>query len=360
MALALAPALSFTLEKPLYVALPALAYGGVMLFVHREARRGRDYIKLSYYLALSVTAAAWFPASGSAGSVLLYQSAAMIYGMVIMRGRERAVAVGVQIAMVTGLVSLERVYPGWVQPFPSEAARQIQMVVGFASSVAIASSILVAIVSAYDRERARLSREIHDTLLQSLVGIALQFDAMANDPDGNSDSQKERFVRMRKQVEEYIREARQSIWDLRSPKLKSQDLVTALRDAGERATATTAVRFALSVKGTPRRLPARVEEQVLRIGQEAVVNAVRHARAGHVTVELDYDQARLVLHVQDDGQGFEPGRVPSSHGSGHYGLTSMRERAEGVGGSLRVDSAPGRGTHIEATVPIAPASGKGV
>ena len=94
-ALALAPALSFTLEKPLYVALPALAYGGVMLFVHREARRGRDYIKLSYYLALSVTAAAWFPASGSAGSVLLYQSAAMIYGMVIMRGRERAVAVGV-------------------------------------------------------------------------------------------------------------------------------------------------------------------------------------------------------------------------------------------------------------------------
>lgn len=207
-------------------------------------------------------------------------------------------------------------------------------------------------------ERARLSREIHDTLLQSLVGVALQFDAMANEQDVTSGTQKDRFVRMRKQVEEYIREARQSIWDLRSPTLSVQDLVSALREAGERATAHSNVGFSLSVNGAPRRLPAKVEEQILRIGQEAMVNAVRHAHAERVSVDLDFENTRLTLRVHDDGRGFEPGSVTSSNNEGHYGLTSMRERAEQVGGSLRVDSTPGRGTHIEATVPTAPASGK--
>lgn len=207
-------------------------------------------------------------------------------------------------------------------------------------------------------ERARLSREIHDTLLQSLVGIALQFDAMANDTDRETAPQRERFVRMRKQVEEYIREARQSIWDLRSPTLQSQDLAAALREAGERATVNTGVGFTLDVRGTARRLPARVEEQLLRIGQEAVVNAVRHAHAGRVSVEIGFEPSQLVLHVQDDGRGFDPDRVTSSNSNGHYGLTSMRERAEQVGGHLRVTTAPGRGTHIEATVPITAASGK--
>ena len=85
-------------------------------------------------------------------------------------------------------------------------------------------------------ERARLSREIHDTLLQSLVGVALQLDVVANDLESSAPPAKEQFVRMRKNVEEYIREARQSIWDLRSLKLGCTDLAAALREAGEHAT----------------------------------------------------------------------------------------------------------------------------
>ena len=157
-------------------------------------------------------------------------------------------------------------------------------------------------------ERVRLSREIHDTLLQSLVGVALQFEAMANEPDSGSDSRKERFVRMRKQVEEYIREARQSIWDLRSPRLEHRDLIAALREAGERATSDNGVAFSLTVNGLPRRVPVRTEEQLLRIGQEAMVNAVRHAQADQVLVELDFDDSRLTLRVHDDGRGFDPQR----------------------------------------------------
>ena len=140
-------------------------------------------------------------------------------------------------------------------------------------------------------ERARLSRELHDTLLQSLVGIALQFDAMANDPRFTfSDAQKQQFVRMRRRVEEYMREARQSIADLRAPRVDTRDLPLALR-------------------------------------------------------------------VTDNGTGFDPA-ADDEDDTPHYGLTSMRERAEDIGGRLSIESVPGSGTRVEATVPLRAPRGK--
>ena len=207
------------------------------------------------------------------------------------------------------------------------------------------------------KERARLSREIHDTLLQSMVGVALQFDAVAADLDASPAMSKERLVRMRKDVEEYIREARQSIWDLRSPTLEKCDLATALKQAGEHATAGTRVRFEAAVAGAPRRLAPQVEEQLLRIGQEAVVNALRHARAETVRLELRYEPASVALKISDDGSGFDLTRL-IEEGRGHYGLTTMRERAEEVGGALSLESAVGRGTRVSAVVP-APGSARG-
>ena len=93
-------------------------------------------------------------------------------------------------------------------------------------------------------ERARLSREIHDTLLQSLVGVALQVDAISNTLDSSSSGARHQLVRIRRQVEAYIREARQSIWDLRSPVLETHDLHAALREFGKRPPPATPVRFA--------------------------------------------------------------------------------------------------------------------
>ncbi len=138
-------------------------------------------------------------------------------------------------------------------------------------------------------ERARLSREIHDTLLQSLVGVALQFDAIANTLDSSSSAARDQLVRIRRHVEAYIREARQSIWDLRSPVLETHDLAAALRDFGKRAATGTPVRFAATVAGTPRQCSAKVENQLLRIGQEAITNAVRHADATRIGLELRFD-----------------------------------------------------------------------
>jgi signal transduction histidine kinase/ligand-binding sensor domain-containing protein len=197
-------------------------------------------------------------------------------------------------------------------------------------------------------ERARLSREIHDTLLQSLVGVALQFDVIANDQD--SLSSKARLVRMRKEVEEYIREARQSIWDLRSPKLQRLDLPAALREAGERA-AGDSIGFTFTVRGTPYRCSANVEEQLLRIGQEAVMNASRHAHARQLSMELGYGEAAITLTVSDDGVGFNPDHAANGT-NGHYGLTTMKERAENIGGGFTVASGDGRGTRIETVVPV--------
>jgi ligand-binding sensor domain-containing protein len=199
-------------------------------------------------------------------------------------------------------------------------------------------------------ERARLSREIHDTLLQGMVGVALQFDVMANDVDRSSDHYRQQLVRMRKNIEDYIRDARQSIWDLRSVKLENTDLATALLDGGHHATADHQIAFKLAVTGAVHKCPARVEEQLLRIGQEAVTNAVRHAHPSEVAMTLEYETGRVKLRVADDGDGFDPVAM-AAHSNGHYGLVSMRERAEEVGGTFKVESAVGRGTTIEAIVP---------
>jgi signal transduction histidine kinase len=198
-------------------------------------------------------------------------------------------------------------------------------------------------------ERARLSREIHDTLLQSLVGVALQFDSIANMLD-TSPAALHQLVKIRRQVEAYIREARQSIWDLRSPVLETHDLLSALREFGRDAAARINARFSAAAVGTPRECPPKVENQLLRIGQEAVTNAVRHSGASRISVELRFEDHAVTLRVSDDGCGFEY-RDDVHEVDNHYGLTSMRERARDLGGRLNVLTGVGRGTTIETIVP---------
>jgi signal transduction histidine kinase len=104
------------------------------------------------------------------------------------------------------------------------------------------------------------------------------------------------------------------------------------------------------VTGTPLRQGANLEHQVLRIGQEAVLNAVRHSAAHVVTMDLQFDPDSVILRVTDDGKGFDPSRT-SEGTTDHYGILTMRERAEQVGGHVTITSAPARGTVVEAIVP---------
>jgi signal transduction histidine kinase len=198
-------------------------------------------------------------------------------------------------------------------------------------------------------ERLRLSREIHDTLLQNLVGLALDLTSISRRVE--PPEVRDQLVSMRRQVEEFVREVRQSIWNLRSPAIDRHGLVEALRAAGEQVTSGK-VRFTLTVTGTPRPCSAAIETHVLRIGHEAVMNAVRHARADHVRMALEFEDTVLRLRVADDGCGLAEGLAAQD--LQHYGLTTMQERAADVGGRCRIESGLESGVQVTAEFPFVP------
>lgn len=199
-------------------------------------------------------------------------------------------------------------------------------------------------------ERSRIAREIHDTLLQSLVAMALQLDSVSTWLDSAPELVKPALTRLRKHVERYTREARQSIWDLRSPTLEVRDLASALRESGEAIVASKDVRFEFATTGMPIPCSPRVAEHLLRVGEEAVSNAVRHADATMVRMELEFDAHQLTLRIADDGHGFDPVLLERTSPR-HWGLTNMEERARQIGAHLRLVSEPGAGTTVEVTAP---------
>jgi signal transduction histidine kinase len=122
-----------------------------------------------------------------------------------------------------------------------------------------------------------------------------------------------------------------------------------LVQTGERATRDADISFGFTVSGAPRRCPAKIEEHLLRIGQEATSNAARHAGATTLTMQVTYGDESITLRVIDDGCGFEVG---SALTDGHWGMVMMKERAQLVGGCLCIVSSPGVGTEVEVVVPL--------
>jgi signal transduction histidine kinase/ligand-binding sensor domain-containing protein len=205
-------------------------------------------------------------------------------------------------------------------------------------------------LAAVYNERMRLGREIHDTLLQGLAGLALQLDSVEHSVAAGDARAQPQIVRLREQIERYIREVRQSIWDLRSPDPRPRSLVDALGD-GVRPLVSDGVALSVDVAGTPRPCPERIEEQLLRIAREAVINAVRHGRAASVSLKLAFDRRVLRLTVADDGCGFDLAAIGQG-ADPHYGLSAMKERAAAAGGSCTVTSRPGAGTEVTVVLPL--------
>jgi signal transduction histidine kinase len=200
-------------------------------------------------------------------------------------------------------------------------------------------------------ERARLAREIHDTLAQGFVGISSQLDAVAMClPDETAPVRK--YLDMaRKMARHSLTEARRSVMDLRASVLEGQDLAAALESSTRLWTAGSGVDVDVDISGPRTALSEEVEQQLLRIAQEAVTNALKHAGAGKIRVKLHIEARRLFLRIVDNGRGFEQQDAFSSQG-GHFGLIGMRERAERLGGELRLASQPGGGTEVEVKVPL--------
>jgi signal transduction histidine kinase/ligand-binding sensor domain-containing protein len=200
-------------------------------------------------------------------------------------------------------------------------------------------------------ERGRLAREIHDTLAQGFVGVSSQLDAVALTLNGHVDLARKHLDLARKMVRHSLTEARRSVMDLRASALEGHDLPAALSEAAPQWTAGSAVHIRVDVEGESRPLPEETEQHLLRIAQEAVTNAVKHAHASQVRIHLAMAGRNLSLRVADNGQGFEQDEAFSELG-GHFGLLGMRERAERLGGELQLRSQPGRGTEVHVTVPL--------
>jgi signal transduction histidine kinase/ligand-binding sensor domain-containing protein len=198
-------------------------------------------------------------------------------------------------------------------------------------------------------ERARMSREIHDTLLQDLGAIGLELNVLAEQADASQPAVRTALHDLRRQVARCLRSARQSVWELRSPRRDDRGLITGFEGLAEDARSKGAT-VDVVVQGTLRRCSQEVEEQLLRIGQEALNNAVRHGRANRIQITIDYRADEVAVRVTDDGVGFTAG--PPATESGHWGLLNMHERAESIRARFAVSSRVGHGTTVEAVAPV--------
>ncbi len=222
------------------------------------------------------------------------------------------------------------------------------------------------------RERGRIAREIHDTLAQGFVGVSVQLELVARLLAGSGGAAPkiepvvEQLDQARALVRASLADARTSIWDLRSgaaggpnpssPNPSSidqpEDLPSRLRRSCTRLAGGSSTKVYLQVKGTYRPVSPKIEEELLRIGQEAVANAIRHASATRIDVQLVYEAARVSLRVEDDGRGFTP-VVGTDGPEGHYGIRGMRERAGEIDAALWLESTVGEGTRVSVEAPLA-------
>jgi len=208
-------------------------------------------------------------------------------------------------------------------------------------------------------ERARIARDLHDTLLQSFQGLVLRFQAVMNLlPDRAADA-KQQLERAIDSASDAIAEGRDAVQNLRASTVVTNDLAAAIAALGRELTATrvddagaSPPALEITVEGASRDLNPIVRDDVYRIAAEAIRNAFRHARARRIDVHIRYDDRTFELHVRDDGMGMDRARVDAQR-LGHFGLAGMRERAERVGGHLEVSSEAGLGTRIELSIPAA-------
>lgn len=194
-------------------------------------------------------------------------------------------------------------------------------------------------------ERQRIAREVHDSLEQELVGLSLRLDAAVAVADGRTFGLLDTTRRLVGQIQS---EVRNLVWNLREQDGGAGELAHFIRRlATELLPATT--RLDVVVRGEPWPLPGPVEHNLLRITQEAVTNALKHADPSTLEIVVAYDGDRLSLRVHDDGRGFDDsGQVEAK--PGHFGLVGMRERARKIAARLAIESVPGRGTTVEVKV----------
>ena len=217
---------------------------------------------------------------------------------------------------------------------------------------------IAAITRGQEEERKRLARELHDDTTQALIALHQQVEMAQKLLPKDPDRAAERLGTVRAMLAEAVEGIRRFSRDLRPIYLEDLGFIPALemlaRSEGERweADQGEAVSVHLQTVGPVRRLPPDMELAAYRIVQEALNNALQHAHASQVSVEVRLEGEHLILQVRDDGQGFEPPDLPDALArQGHFGLMGIQERALLYGGQLIIRSAPGEGTELSVRLP---------
>jgi signal transduction histidine kinase len=196
-------------------------------------------------------------------------------------------------------------------------------------------------------ERQRLARELHDSVSQALYGIALGAKTARKLVDQNPERAADPLEYVLSLAEAGLAEMRALIFELRPESLENEGLVAALEKQAAALRARHEIRVQTILCEEPGASP-ETKEALYRIAQEALHNTVKHARAKNSKIRVECDPDTIILEISDDGVGFDTG----GDFPGHLGLHSMRERAEGLGGTLKVESAPGEGTRIRVLIPV--------
>ena len=198
-------------------------------------------------------------------------------------------------------------------------------------------------------ERTRIAREIHDTLAQGFTGIIIQLEAADDVLNEKPEATRLHLLRAQTLARESLAEARRSVWALRPLALGADDLGYAFLHLVHTLAEGSKTIIGFTLRGVLRPLSPDIEHHLLRIGQEALTNALKHAHASEIRVTLTCRYEQITLSVEDDGEGFE---VDSSVDRRGLGLQGMKERADSLGATLTITSAPGEGTQVEVMVPL--------
>ncbi len=273
---------------------------------------------------------------------------------------------GVKSVLTVPIVSGEKVF-GALGLFTLEeqrtfSRRDVTVICGVARQAAIAienarlyesmRSYTRQILTAQEAERKRMARELHDDTAQALVVLSRQLDAFLEWPDREHERATQRLEELRQLTAEISQGVSRFVQDLRPSTLDHLGLLPTLNALATRLSEEGGIEATVEVIGDQRRLPAETELVLFRIAQEALNNVRKHSQATEVVSTIEFGDGTVRVSIRDNGQGF---KVPHGLGQlvkvGKLGLTGMFERAQLVGGTLTVESAPGEGTTVETRIP---------
>lgn len=214
---------------------------------------------------------------------------------------------------------------------------------------AMRADLLRKVITAQEDERKRLARELHDETSQSLAALAMGIDAAA---EAIRSGAQPRLDEVKAIATRTLEDVHRLIFDLRPSVLDDLGLISAIEWYGERALRRKGVSVRCECEEGMDRIPPEMETALFRIVQEAMSNVARHAEASAVLVELGKEGRELRVSIEDDGRGFDPAAPTTDETRKHWGLLGIRERAEILGGTAKIESAVGKGTRVEVRIPL--------